>query len=58
MFAAGGLERRATSVCVLREHLHEVEIGFVMALKRSHRWWHCLGEPGSLREIGEQPKRG
>lgn len=39
----------------VREYLHEKGIGFVMALKPSHSWWHLAGEPGSLHEIAQLP---
>lgn len=36
---------------IVRDYLHEQGIGFVMALKPSHSWWHFQGEPGSMKEI-------
>jgi hypothetical protein len=39
----------------VREYRHETRIGFVMALKPSHSWWHSQGEPGSLKEIAQLP---
>jgi SRSO17 transposase len=31
--------------------LHRLGVGYVLALKPSHTWWHRVGEPGSLAEI-------
>jgi SRSO17 transposase len=41
----------------VREYLHERGIGFVMALKPSHSWWHFRGELGSLKEIAQLPNQ-
>jgi hypothetical protein len=45
--------------------LHRLQVGFVVALKPSHAWWHPIEEVGSLQEIAtaapwkgpEQPDR-
>jgi hypothetical protein len=37
-----------------RRGLHRLEVGFVVALKRSHAWWHPLEEVGSLLEVAEE----
>jgi SRSO17 transposase len=34
-----------------RESLHRLSVGFVMALKPSHSWWHQQGKPGSLKAV-------
>lgn len=33
--------------------LRELRVGYVMALKRSHAWWHPIGTIGSLEEAAE-----
>jgi SRSO17 transposase len=33
------------------EGLHRLGVGYVMALKPSHSWWHPREEPGSLEEV-------
>ena len=37
----------------LKESFHKMGVGFVMALKPSHSWWHFEGTPGSLKEIAQ-----
>ena len=37
----------------VRENFLELGIGYVMALKPSHSWWHFQGKPGSLKEIAQ-----
>ncbi len=31
--------------------LHRLQVGFVVALKPSHAWWHPIDEVGSLQEV-------
>lgn len=33
--------------------MHRLQLGFVVALKRSHAWWHPVDEVGSLLEVAE-----
>ena len=33
-----------------RRRLHELQVGYVLALKPSHGWWHREGTVGTLRE--------
>lgn len=44
-----------------RERLAQLEVGYVLALKPSHTWWHCKGEIGSVEEVARsavwQPER-
>lgn len=35
----------------VRESFITLGIGYVMALKPSHSWWHFPGKPGSLKEV-------
>ena len=35
----------------VREGLQNLEVGYVLALKPSHSWWHPVSEPGSLNEV-------
>jgi SRSO17 transposase len=35
----------------VRESLQHLEVGYVLALKPSHSWWHPVSEPGSLDEV-------
>ena len=35
----------------LRASLQQLEVGYVLALKPSHSWWHAQNEPGSLDEV-------
>ncbi len=37
----------------LRVGLRKLEVGYVMALHRSHAWWHKEGTPGSARELAQ-----
>jgi hypothetical protein len=37
----------------LKDSFHQLGVGFVMALKPSHSWWHFAGTPGSLKEIAQ-----
>jgi SRSO17 transposase len=37
----------------LRVGLRKLEVGYVMALHRSHTWWHKEGAPGSARELAQ-----
>ena len=36
-----------------RQRLHELAVGYVLALKPSHTWWHQLGTVGALWEAAE-----
>ena len=36
-----------------RQRLHELRVGYVLALKPSHGWWHKAGTIGTLREAAE-----
>lgn len=36
-----------------RERLHELRVGYVLALKPSHGWWHREGEIGALWQVAE-----
>jgi hypothetical protein len=36
-----------------RQRLHELRVGYVLALKPSHGWWHKEGTIGALREAAE-----
>ena len=36
-----------------REGLGDLEVGYVLALKPSHSWWHKEGEIGALWEVAE-----
>jgi SRSO17 transposase len=33
------------------ESLQQLGVGYVLALKPSHSWWHPVSEPGSLDEV-------
>ena len=35
----------------LRKGLRDLHLGYVLALKPSHSWWHRIGTPGSLQEV-------
>lgn len=35
----------------VRESLQQLEVGYVLALKPSHSWWHPVNELGSLDEV-------
>jgi hypothetical protein len=35
----------------VRESLQQLGVGYVLALKPSHSWWHPVSEPGSLDEV-------
>jgi SRSO17 transposase len=35
----------------VRAGLQQLEVGYVLALKPSHSWWHAQNEPGSLDEV-------
>jgi len=35
----------------LRQGLRDLRLGYDMALKPSHSWWHRIGTPGSLQEV-------
>jgi SRSO17 transposase len=37
----------------LKAGLFELGVGYVMALKPSHSWWHLEGTPGSLWELAQ-----
>jgi len=37
-----------------RRTLHELRVGYVLALKPSHTWWHQLGTVGALWEAAER----
>jgi len=37
----------------VKASFHKLGVGFVMALKPSHSWWHVEGTPGSLKEIAQ-----
>lgn len=37
----------------LRQALMERGVGYVMALKASHSWWHAAGSPGALWELAQ-----
>jgi len=36
-----------------RQRLHELAVGYVLALKPSHTWWHQIGTIGALWEAAE-----
>src|ERR671932_180229 len=36
-----------------REGLRDLKVGYVLALKHSHSWWHKEGEIGALWEVAE-----
>jgi hypothetical protein len=36
-----------------RRGLQRLKVGFVLALKPSHCWWHCDADVGSLAEVAE-----
>ncbi len=36
-----------------RQRLHELAVGYVLALKPSHTWWHQVGTVGALWEAAE-----
>ncbi len=36
-----------------RRTLHELQVGYVLALKPSHTWWHQIGTVGALWEAAE-----
>jgi SRSO17 transposase len=35
----------------VRAGLQQLDVGYVLALKPSHSWWHAQNEPGSLVEV-------
>src|SRR6266851_6861558 len=37
----------------LRTGLRALKLGYVLALKPSHDWWHRVGTPGSLQEVAQ-----
>jgi SRSO17 transposase len=37
---------------LFKSSLEELEVGYVLALKPSHAWWHKIGEIGEIGEIG------
>jgi SRSO17 transposase len=37
----------------LRTGFRALKLGYVLALKPSHDWWHRVGTPGSLREVAQ-----
>ena len=37
----------------LRTGLRALKLGYVLALKPSHDWWHRVGTPGSLQEMAQ-----
>jgi len=37
----------------LRTGLRVLKLGYVLALKPSHDWWHRVGTPGSLQEVAQ-----
>src|SRR5712692_7670394 len=37
----------------LRTGLRALKLGYVLALKPSHDWWHRKGTPGSLQEVAQ-----
>jgi SRSO17 transposase len=37
----------------LRTGFRDLKLGYVLALKPSHDWWHRAGTPGSLREVAQ-----
>lgn len=37
----------------LRQGFRVLKLGYVLALKPSHDWWHRAGTPGSLREVAQ-----
>jgi SRSO17 transposase len=39
-----------------RTGLHHLSLGYVLALKPSHSWWHPVDELGSLHEIAQATK--
>lgn len=49
--------RAVVADCFYGEHeefkqgLHELQVGYVLALKPSHAWWHRVDELGSLWEV-------
>jgi SRSO17 transposase len=36
-----------------RQGLRELKLGYVLALKPSHSWWHKIGTIGSLQEVAQ-----
>ena len=38
----------------LRKGLRDLHLGYVLALKPSHSWWHQIGTPGSLQEVAQE----
>jgi hypothetical protein len=34
-----------------RQGLRDLRLGYALALKPSHSWWHHIGTPGSLQEV-------
>jgi SRSO17 transposase len=57
---AGGLPFRAVVAdsfygedAGFRQRLHELAVGYVLALKPSHTWWHQIGTVGALWEAAE-----
>jgi SRSO17 transposase len=37
----------------LRQELMEREVGYVLALRPSHSWWHAADQPGALWELAQ-----
>ena len=37
----------------MRTGLRTLKLGYVLALKPSHDWWHRVGTPGSLQEVAQ-----
>ncbi len=37
----------------LRQGFRALKLGYVLALKPSHDWWHRVGTPGSLQEVAQ-----
>jgi SRSO17 transposase len=38
----------------LRKGLRDLHLGYALALKPSHSWWHRIGTPGSLQEVAQE----
>jgi hypothetical protein len=39
--------------CGVRQGLRDLKVGYVLALKPSHTWWHPIGSIGSLEETAQ-----
>ena len=37
----------------VRQGLRDLKVGYVLALKSSHSWWHPIGSIGSLEEAAQ-----